>query len=742
MEWHESSEPTGSGMWTCNVHDVLEESRRMLDIGELLASSTFELHNALTAREIGDPRMDPVVPRCDQRTLSEREKGGEAPLDLDQECLLTIFDKIVQLEIGWHDQYLLSQTVYTCLYMMDLERTRENPVLYAYCQSVHVICSYLFHIIYAARVCSDEDVSVATPGLEIDEINDSDLINSLACLDDAIVKISSTGSTAKEILCRLKFRKMLVTLLHDIHNANTREDLVKVSRICREIMSIIDELNAVDDAVVANVVGCAPTLHNVDIGPVPVKALKVRSVKQAWSAWAEMIESLMKSCDWISKVQGWKDLKNGLDMFAGQDNHGFVRSIIYRLIVHPTANPDIWVPWSPTIGMIVREILLIDPNIAFFKSLGKVPDLEMFLNQCVIAVQGCCHVKCLNRVRQQRRLKHNVSDWKNMIGHAYNAETSSDVHSWLEGHGFAWNTSIDSHIVPRSRLAPLTCWVVREATWTCMQHILLGAPLELYEPEEISSVYWYASYLLDHGEHMAKEYDAISMTKKIGKAQISRLLHDATLDTCSTPPTSEPLKESWLRRKMATFFGFALGSISRTSMALRAYNLFPKMKHVFNGREEQFMQRFEFMQELSIPEFLDYSSYLEYENHLAHRSLAESDGSMTPDLVFSEECACIMLQESLDYSDTCLDIFLTLEPFIPEPIFTCVKRTLSANKTALHVLVGLTRKSGKRLSAEFSASWTFSSISDTLVPWEFSTVVVALPTLTLQRIPTTMTLSK
>jgi N-alpha-acetyltransferase 35, NatC auxiliary subunit len=712
-------------MHTYNVHHVLEGSRRMLEVGQLLSCPTFELQSSITAREIGDPRMDPGVHRYDQRTLSERIGAGEAPLDMEENTMLAVFDRLVQLEIGWQDRYMLSQTVYTCLYIMDLERTRKNPVLHAYCHGVHVTCRYLLQSIYDARVCSDEDVSVSTPGLHITDIHDDDMIETISYLDSALGDLS-----CKEVLYRLKFRKLMVTLLMGILNANSRDDIKTILNICKEIQSIIEELTPVGDDVIAP--GFAPTLHEADIGPVPIKDLKLRPTKEAWGIWKEFVEIVRNTCQWICKVDTWQDLRQGLDMFASQDAHGFVRSMMYRMLMHPRSNPESWVPWSPNIAMIVKEILLVEPDAAFFKTLNKLPDLEMFLNQCVIAVQGCCHVKCLNRVRQRRRSKHNILDWKNMIGHAYNAEASTDVRSWLQAHGFAWNTSFDSNVQPSDRLAPLTCWVVREATWTCMQHLLLGGSLDLYEPEEITSVYWYASYLLDYGEHMAKEYDSISINIRLGK-NIHKM-RGIDLNHPHVSPPAGPLRDSWVRRKMTLFFGFALGAISRAALALQAYSLTPRMKHQFSSRKEQYMQRFEFMKNISIPDFLDYPSYLEYEYHLAGIPAPPDISSEVTGPKFNKNLAFALLHKSSDYVDTCLEILLSLESLMPPSIFSRLKRSMSANKTALHLLTGMAEKTD--ISTEFTASWTFTPVGEFLISWEFSTIVSGLPILTLQRIHT------
>lgn len=95
-----------------NIKQLLDAGRNQLEVGELLAAPTFDLQTAMSAREIGDPKMDRCsAPGVDTRGYVERIAAGEGRLDLTDREVILIMDRLVQMEIGWHDRYLLCQTV-------------------------------------------------------------------------------------------------------------------------------------------------------------------------------------------------------------------------------------------------------------------------------------------------------------------------------------------------------------------------------------------------------------------------------------------------------------------------------------------------------------------------------------------------------------------------------------------------------------------------------------------------------
>jgi hypothetical protein len=71
--------------------------------------------------EIGNSKMDAAV-LGEPGSASQMIETGAAPVTLLQEDLLGLFNHLLVLEATWLAGNSILQTVYACLYMLDMER--------------------------------------------------------------------------------------------------------------------------------------------------------------------------------------------------------------------------------------------------------------------------------------------------------------------------------------------------------------------------------------------------------------------------------------------------------------------------------------------------------------------------------------------------------------------------------------------------------------------------------------------
>lgn len=84
----------------------------------------FSLFEAMSAVEIGNPKMDPgAQPQKPSRPLDEL-----APLRLSNLLTLKVLDQLVAQQTSWFGGNTLPQTVYTCLYIFHPERLAPGVV--------------------------------------------------------------------------------------------------------------------------------------------------------------------------------------------------------------------------------------------------------------------------------------------------------------------------------------------------------------------------------------------------------------------------------------------------------------------------------------------------------------------------------------------------------------------------------------------------------------------------------------
>lgn len=114
---------SASAVSSIDIHSFLEKVCADMKVGELLAADSFHLHEAMMAIEIGDPKMDVGLRRTDTPSITQLIAAGEAPVtNLDDDTLVGIMDRLMQMEATWHKGSLLPQTVFTSIYMLDTAR--------------------------------------------------------------------------------------------------------------------------------------------------------------------------------------------------------------------------------------------------------------------------------------------------------------------------------------------------------------------------------------------------------------------------------------------------------------------------------------------------------------------------------------------------------------------------------------------------------------------------------------------
>ena len=98
---------------------LLSAAAEQLDVGQMVQSSAFNLFEAMSAVEVGNPKMDAGArPKVQRAPLA----GRPLPLDLSRPQLIAWMDHLLTLEATWHIGGALAQTVSSSIHMMQLDR--------------------------------------------------------------------------------------------------------------------------------------------------------------------------------------------------------------------------------------------------------------------------------------------------------------------------------------------------------------------------------------------------------------------------------------------------------------------------------------------------------------------------------------------------------------------------------------------------------------------------------------------
>ena len=117
--------PPESGKWV-NVTDTLRQAQGSLALGEMLHVPHFTVEQAMTAIEIGDPRMD-AGPDAGVELQAQLDSDQLQPaLSVQQSAVL--LDYLISKLVQWWSGRSLQQTVYTSLHVLGHNRLDAHPV--------------------------------------------------------------------------------------------------------------------------------------------------------------------------------------------------------------------------------------------------------------------------------------------------------------------------------------------------------------------------------------------------------------------------------------------------------------------------------------------------------------------------------------------------------------------------------------------------------------------------------------
>ncbi|KAL3159878.1 hypothetical protein ABBQ38_010276 [Trebouxia sp. C0009 RCD-2024] len=494
-----------------DAQSVLLEVTEQLQHGQMLQSDHFSLFEAMSAVEIGDPKMDAGLDTATAPTPDDLVDQGLAPLDLTGSQLIATFDRLAAMQASWHSGNSIAQTVFVCLYLLKPDRAVQNTSLSAYCEAVRASCSAVRNIVLQASVCEEEDFITHTFGLPLqpsqapglqDRAPKAKPLAGVSLAEDQLLtsrqdshhQAETSGSLGSQettaLLARLRFSKSFLQAMEQIQQWDaagleaTRKHIVRAQT---ELKQVVETAHLAS----ASPVGFCPDVNRVLLGPLPPRPVQELSQEEVWIYYGKLLKDLLTVCQ-LASIQQWPQLQEFLHAFAKQRPGSVARSAMHMAISGKGCNTQGGgVPcWAPQEGMMCSHLCFPPP------SQLPGPEAKLFVEMASIAVQGWCHAMCLNRTRQRRRHRRGMEDWANLLEHALNADASPTFQGWLR-HRSAWQWQPPEHQAdhPEEALGPCASWVEKSCAAVLLQHFLMGFELDLYQPKEFCMLYWYCDYL-------------------------------------------------------------------------------------------------------------------------------------------------------------------------------------------------------------------------------------------------------
>ncbi|XP_048551112.1 N-alpha-acetyltransferase 35, NatC auxiliary subunit isoform X1 [Triticum urartu] len=622
--------PSGDqGVWA-DVSPLIAAACADLQDGELVHGENFSLFAAMSALEIMDPKMDSGIERSGYYSIDEAIEDGIAPVPLsldrtlDIQRTLDVIDHLFSCEATWHKGHTLAQTVFTCIYLMKMERISSHAVLNSFCRILRATCNSVISVVSTARTHEEEDLFTMSFGLPLNGEGDDKCLSVLNSVEETISRqlracksqALSKKKTLEEfeslqdnpeleegycraLLCRLRFRKHFHHVVMcmrkpqgrglDLARKHVTSCLAELSLMLKSqefLKSRSDITSQKGDESCTTASGCCPigfdvSLNSRLLSPAPPRAVQIL----AWSDAIRYFEKLLHDLDIICALSLDPVLENVLHFIAQFQKS--VPDLVPRAFLQTLLVQD---------GKLYGRDLFCDVISRALSLPDIIGDKEFQSNEFVVQlgqlVINLLKILCTNTAWQRRKLGKSLQDWSTI---------SIQLELALKREfGETRNVLADENMCMRVS-KQLLVWSQEHTYWIASRFLILGFELDLYSPSEYCMVYWYMHVVF------IKLIEKMQL-RILASNENSRRKGKKKKDHSKDSVRDTPFPPSCLLLQCYVLLSEGL---SMLLAALRKESKSFQSPSIFNTEQERFMQHFDLLQKAQIPECITYYSFKE-----------------------------------------------------------------------------------------------------------------------------------
>ncbi|KAH9033987.1 Mak10-domain-containing protein [Lactarius deliciosus] len=506
MSLQQSSSWLPGGDDFVDVSDTFLNAAQDMELGDVILTEDFTLYDAMSALEIGDPRMDSGLILDD-----DAERLVFSPLTpLLPEEVCYVLDRAIACEMEWHAGYTLPQTIYTCLYVHHLtdinpevisrqEELQQDParpvelvtvVIRAAIMGFLKCCDLVWRELSKGRLHDTEDWH--SEKFDVSLMEGTPVGTVLSQLEDAknwiqfLLPESSPWRSA--LLDRISLRIDMLNLFRH-HPSKDREQFLVLLFSARQCLQKVRSVLTPEPAPhsPANF-AFDPRITRKLNSFMPLRPHRLPPQDLAWDALADMFGGFAQVCK-VSAVASLSAWKISGDLCASFARHSqkppFIRALFQSAFFTNQRVLDVY-PLRWLIDRFFVETVGIEYNTfsAVIDLAGAPPllNIERKLSRMLLS-----HIQAawFNPPRRRRFLARSLLEWQEL----YHV-TSMMGENWGP-LGDKDRLLIDA--IPKAILL----WRLS----TIEEVLLSGFQLELYVKDEKSFVYWELSQVIH--EHLS-----------------------------------------------------------------------------------------------------------------------------------------------------------------------------------------------------------------------------------------------
>eukprot|EP00250_Pteridium_aquilinum_P007829 c17472_g1_i1 orf=715-2403(-) len=483
-----------------------------LEVGQLVNGENFSLFEAMSALEIMDPKMDAGMAGSGVITLEDAIESGKAPIDLSVLELIDVMDHLLSCEATWHRGHSLAQTVFSCLYLLNLDRTSPNALLHSYCKTIRANCNLIRTAVSTVHSNEEEDLFTVAFGLPL-EGDDGKCLSGLHLVEEVVTRqfkgskglvLKKKGAEEMEplqedpsleegycqaVLCRLRFRKAFYHVVMNMNKPQGRglemahkHIIVALSEI-RAIQQSSHFLSRFGGEEAANsekttasgrqAIGFDSKVNRRVSAPTPPRSINILSWEEAIKYFIKLLEDLDIICSFSTKLS-LEELLQVLVDFQKREPDLVARAFLQILLVQ-----DGKLFGRDSMSDVLHRTFNLPESVR-----GKVFESDSFVSKSGQLTLFLVRVLCTNMAWQHRKLGKVLSEWGVLL---QQADTIFD-------------TLIQKTLAPledkESWENVIMGWTAEQTCWISTHILMLGFQLHLYAPAEYCMIYWYLEHAL------------------------------------------------------------------------------------------------------------------------------------------------------------------------------------------------------------------------------------------------------
>jgi hypothetical protein len=450
---------------TANLGDLLQRAPS----GHTFLAEGFTMEDAMHGWEVMSPKMDTGVGFAETKLWTEVEAR-----DLTEEEAIGVMDEVLSLELVLYRGYTAAHTVATCHLLSSVDLARDKT-LHLYLRAVLSCIQAVVELVRAAEISFEEELIRISADFDLEQV-DADarpaLLKELQAAEASLAVDAKAGSAhAMALRLRLTLRRSLLELLAAAAKGGSltglRERVAAVSGALSKVAGSFSPQScpawAIEEHLVRRDLGSATPAR-------AIPKLDGSQMSAELSRFLEDIGMLGNVPDTLTA--SLEDVAAFAVSFSARNACVIARSLLRRFL---TSGDTIM--GQPALTAMHSFLALLKCPKHYMTDERTVK--QNLIGAQIVMVQHWFMYLCLNPARQRRRLRSLLREGAPMLPVC--AELDRQIATEMERRSKFFQFFTASQMVVNTHMS--------------LQYLKLGAQLQLYETDELESVYWYIWHL-------------------------------------------------------------------------------------------------------------------------------------------------------------------------------------------------------------------------------------------------------